>query len=63
MAGVAKVDITAGTSSRAVPAAAVTIAASARPPTRLVARQQPSAKTPKMARIVPRVLPSRWLNW
>ena len=59
----AKVEIAAGTSSNAVPATAVTIAASARRPTRLFARQQPRAKTPKIARMVPAVLPKMWLNW
>ncbi|MDI3210794.1 hypothetical protein [Arthrobacter sp. AL12] len=55
-------EIAAGTSSSAVPAAAVTMAASARPPARLLAGRQPRAKTPTMARTVPGVLPNRWLN-
>ncbi len=53
IAGVAKVERTAGTISKAVPATVMTVAASARRPTRLLARQQPSANTPKIARMVP----------
>ncbi|BAS08232.1 hypothetical protein AHiyo4_16540 [Arthrobacter sp. Hiyo4] len=55
-------EITAGTSSKAVPATAVTIEAIARLPVLLLAMEQPEAKRPNRARTMPAVLPKRWLN-
>jgi hypothetical protein len=60
MAGTAN-DVTAPTaSSRVCPTVATTIAASPSRAERLLARNAPRATVPKIARIVPPVLPSTW---